>query len=183
MSNAFRPFLIGEAPSRRSDAEAVRQARACGLEEHVAETLRMCALVGESGHFVARVAGLDFPTYCAAFERRNLLDRWPGSNGKGSDFPLQKARFAAVRLLPTLHGQHAVLLGKRVARAFWIEDDYLHWNEHVYRPEGEPAKVVASFHAAILPHPSRINRWWNEPENERRARRFLRQILQIEEVH
>lgn len=61
------------------------------------------------------------------------------------------------------------MCGRRVAAAFDHRDPalpYLRWSE-----EGEP------FRWAMLPHPSGVNRWWNEPENREAAREFLRQLL------
>jgi hypothetical protein len=34
----------------------------------------------------------------------------------------------------------------------------------------------------IFPHPSGINRWWNERRNERRARQLLQRFLRGETV-
>lgn len=33
----------------------------------------------------------------------------------------------------------------------------------------------------VFPHPSGVNRWWNDPDNTRRAERYLRRLW--EEAH
>lgn len=94
----------------------------------------------------------------------NLLGRWPGPQGKGSAFPLAEARAAALAL--DVAGRARVLLaGRRVAAAWpWrAPSDYLRW-------EAGPGGVLL----AVIPHPSGVNRWWNEPEHRDAARRFLR---------
>jgi hypothetical protein len=95
------------------------------------------------------------------FELANLLDAWPGPAGKGSAFPLAEARAAADLL--DLGGRRVILCGWRVAAALdFRAPAYLRWRDH------RGARM------AVLPHPSGVNRWWNDPGNRRRARRFLR---------
>ena len=59
-----------------------------------------------------------------------------------------------------------LLCGRRVAAAFGFRADvaYLRW----YRWEGK--------WYAVIPHPSGIVRWYNDPANVQRARRFLRRL-------
>lgn len=40
------------------------------------------------------------------------------------------------------------------------------WEDH---PEG--------FRVAVIPHPSGVNHWWNEPANRRRFRRFVEEEM------
>lgn len=47
---------------------------------------------------------------------------------------------------------------------YWLGNRYLRWE---YLRKGETY--------AVLPHPSGVNRWWNEEENVARARDFLRE--------
>lgn len=78
---------------------------------------------------------------------------------------------AARRLRPDLAGYDLILLaGRRVARAFGLPDSwpFLRWywigSEKGYKHEAG---------AAIVPHPSSLNRWWNDPRHRQDARRFL----------
>lgn len=185
MSN-LRTVFIGEAPSRAADRDALERAKKYPeLEpnEFAGRLLTKLALTGPAGRTLARCADVEFHFYLNACERRNLLNRWPGSNGRGSAFPLREANRVAVAMMPALNGRRVVLLGKRVARAFWVETDYLKWAGHTYRHPDRLDEVFAHFHVAVVPHPSRINRWWNDAQNLIRARAFLRDALNVEEVH
>jgi hypothetical protein len=63
-------------------------------------------------------------------------------------------------------GRSFVLLaGHRVAAAFGVREGYL--REFVL--QGVPA--------AVVPHPSGVNRWWNDPANVARASAFLRGVF------
>lgn len=58
-----------------------------------------------------------------------------------------------------------MLLGRRVAAAFGVSAPYF----SVARVAG--AAVV------VVPHPSGVNHWYNEPENVARMRRFMRALV------
>ena len=59
-------------------------------------------------------------------------------------------------------GRQVLLAGRGVAGAFGVDLPFFLWAE-------ERGMMVA-----VVPHPSGVSRWWNDPANERRARRFLR---------
>ncbi len=139
--------LIGEAPSRTSDPAHPLSGR--GFADKI-----------------ARLLGVRVSTYLRAFERLNVLDAWPGKTGaKGTAFPAETAREAAAAMSTALPGRRVVFAGKRTALAFGFVEDYLRWGR------------CKNFRAAILPHPSGINRWWNDPRNRARAKRFLRELI------
>lgn len=101
-------------------------------------------------------------------EATNLLETFPGhAAGKGDHFPRRRARRCAKKMCGSLRGRTVLLAGKRVAEAFGVVTDYLTWHDH---PEG--------FRAVVIPHPSGVNRWWNDPENRRRFLRFARAVLE-----
>lgn len=141
--------LIGQAPGRLGDPAR--------------------PLVGKgSGDLLQRLTGAMPGQYERLFERRNLLGSWPGRSSAGGDsFPQSEAKHAAQAILPSLAGRRVVLLGSGVARAFgfsakttrfrWVERD------------------GATF--ALSPHPSQVNRWWNNPRNRAEAARFFGSIL------
>jgi uracil-DNA glycosylase len=72
---------------------------------------------------------------------------------------------AAVAMQP---GGVLILLGMRVARAFRIEDPVaLEWYI-------DPSHVHPM---VVFPHPSGLNRWWNDPEKTEDARKLLQGIV------
>lgn len=140
----MKPVLIGEAPART--------------------TVGRPPFHGRSAARLARLAGVD--DLRDAFELANLLDRWPGpERGKGSAFPLALARESAAELAPRLRGRRAIFVGRRVATAFRVRLPYLTWRAVV--AAGVPTM------AAVLPHPSGVNHFWNDPASVELARAFL----------
>lgn len=120
----------------------------------------MLPLEGPCGDRLARLAGM--PGHRELRRRArlvNLLPAWPGKSGKGDAFPLREARDRARRL----RTRGTVLLaGRVVAAAFGLAD------AEYFEPRGR-------FH--VIPHPSGVSHWWNDPANVRRARRFLRAVF------
>lgn len=97
----------------------------------------------------------------------NVLGRWPGRQGseKGSAFP------TATR--------GGVLLGQAFAAALgvhWTSQRYLRWE---WLRDHDGMFGVETY--AVLPHPSGVNLWWNDPANVERARRFLREAARCAE--
>lgn len=111
-----------------------------------------------------RLLGVGFHDRCRVL---NLLRRWPGrTDRKGSRFPLAAAAAAAGRL--ELDGP-TVLVGKRVARAFRLGSAGFFEATEV---RGRPAMVV--------PHPSGVNLWWNDPKRVEVAACRVRMWLQMQ---
>ena len=136
-----RVVIIGQAPSRLSDPRE--------------------PLSGNSGRRLAALSGLTTAEFLDRFERRNLLDAWPGKAGKGDKFAgAGEARALAESLRAGLATRRVVLLGTGVARAFGFPGEPFLFGEHW---EG-------SF--AMVPHPSGTNRWWNDRERVAQAQRF-----------
>lgn len=127
----------------------------------------------------------------------NLLQEYPGKARGGSAFPMDRARERAglfVRNLEkpaivTVEGRefHAfatrrftkpdlvLLAGWRVARAFGIQHgtkEYFVVDHECDRMGGLPTVVV--------PHPSGINRWWNDAGNQTIARMFLEGLGEVD---
>lgn len=97
----------------------------------------------------------------------NLLARFPGKAGKGDRFPPPEGRRRAVQLLPALRRRPiTVLAGRAVARAFGVEA----WPYFLER-RVEGALLV------VMPHPSGVNRWWNDPAHREEARAFARRVV------
>lgn len=141
----IRTIIIGQAPSRLSEADE--------------------PLSGRSGKRLAELCGVPFPDFLSAFERLNLHERWPGKAGKGDAFDRAEAGRRAFVIHHSVGRRRMIFLGWNVARAFGFTGraPLLTWIPN------EPQTV------AISPHPSGVNRWWNDPANLERARRFWRE--------
>jgi uracil-DNA glycosylase len=141
-----KTLLVGEAPART--------------------TVGARPFSGRTGARLAELAGVE--RLRDSFEVVNLLDRWPGPTGaKGSEFPMEVARARAAAMVPrlVLRRRRVVLVGRRVAGAFRLARlPYLSWE-----------RIDGLAEVAVLPHPSGVNQWYNDPGNVERARRFLRE--------
>lgn len=110
----------------------------------------------------------------------NLLDAYPGvATGRdGSAFVREKARAAAreasqalveAREAARLGYQAVLLAGTRVAAAFGLRGiEYFDWTNFA---------IGSRLPVAVVPHPSGVNRWWNEEENRLAAMRFLMRVV------
>lgn len=147
----MKPLLVGQAPGPRSDP---------------AEPLS-----GRCGARLAELCGLELPDFLARFDRVNLIKEFPGKAGKGDAFPMAEARANAINVLkpslvhPWKRPIAVVLLGGNVCRAFFY-------------PPPRPLVWVPSllFRFSCCPHPSGVNRWWNDPANVRAAQKFWRRL-------
>lgn len=138
-------LLLGEAPNRWQGEDLLKRGHHTLFREDLAEYCNLTKV-----------------EYYRAFVRANLLDYWPGRSGKGSAFPMGEARSKANLVRPYLYSfTRIVLLGRRVATAFRLEklDWYQWW------PAGDSQVAVA-------PHPSKVSRYWNDPENVAAAKEF-----------
>lgn len=155
-------ILIGQALNRES-GEAQERLKP-ELREAYAKRI---SLTGAVGQRIAELAGVSFFSYLRHTERRNLIDRHPGKSGKGDAFPMEEAYRNAMHMRNDLHGRSVIFVGKQVAAAFQCARfKPLRWWDTA--GVGLPARRFA-----ILPHPSRLNRWWNDPRHERAAEKFL----------
>ena len=110
---------------------------------------------GRSGRLLANLVGCTFAEYEEKFDRINLH----GS----SSFPPSTDREAAEALVPILRGRRVILLGGRTNQAF---------GGSLFRWSLVDGKVVAG-----VPHPSGLSRWWNNPGNRAKAKKFLAPTL------
>lgn len=149
----MKPLLIGEAPSKNESLPR--------------------PLEGRIGRRLAACAGISFDEYLERFERVNLLDVRQDTKEKGFEFDRWTATKRALEIIPTLKGpRNVVLLGKRVADCFGVVKDWF-----------EPHYLVGNFDAYaypilyVVPHPSGVNRWWNDPAHLEQMRTFMRSLL------
>lgn len=148
----MKPLIIGQAPGPNTDPAV--------------------PLGGRCGDRLADLCGLELKDFFLLFERVNLIQKFPGKLTKGDAFPLDEARKGAIDVLimSHVHERKIVLLGDNVAKAFGFNPSTLPTLQMHRRPAFPFAGV------ATCPHPSGVNRWWNEPDNVKRARRFWRRI-------
>lgn len=131
-------MFVGQAASKNMDDEG-----------------KLDALAGGAAYRKFAIPlGFDLDEWLWAFKRVNLLNFYPGSAGKGDKFPIDLAERAAMRLEPMMSGFRVLLVGQLVARAFLVPRiEYCRWNR------------TAEYDYAVVPHPSGVNRWWNDPAN------------------
>lgn len=152
----MRPLLIGQAPAKYSEGHR--------------------ALCGITGRHLAMLAGMHTAAFMEAVDTVNVLDRFPGSAEHGDLFPMREARERAEDMLPLLQGRRVLFVGMNVAVAFRQRcAGVLAWHETTQRL----GEYVASYTFAVIPHPSLVNRWWNDHDNRVRAARFLRDLLGV----
>ena len=160
------PLLLGESP-------------AAGTQHDPESWLAPGS--SSSADRLLKFTGYTEDEYLDTFARDNLLHYLPRRSGKGRNFPLSRAKRQVERIFRDrwAPNQRIVMLGRRVASAFdWVQWDrrigliqhsevrYLKW----YRVMNKWGRVIR---AAVVPHPSGVNRWWNDANNRRRARTFF----------
>jgi hypothetical protein len=119
------------------------------------------------GRFAA-LAGLTFGQVDEYVEWINVL-REPPANG----WPRSAAHDAARDLAPDLRGRDVLLLGQKVAEAFELTKGgrypLLLWTKGVLH--------AVRCRYALIPHPSGLNRWYNDPSNRSWAEDFVTDAL------
>lgn len=143
----MRVLVVGQAPSRDGSG-------------------RRRAFDGASGRRLETIIGWPLRDL-DGWVFTNLLPSFPGREGRGDAFPIREARRAAEgkRLRRLMRDVDAVVLcGRGVARAFGVHEPFFCWTNY---GAVTPPMIV-------IPHPSGINRAWNDPEATRQARLILR---------
>lgn len=149
----MKPLIVGEAPSKKEFTER--------------------PIEGRVGARLAACCGLPLDAFLTHFDRVNLLHVRQDTREKGFEFDAAAAAQVAHAMANTFdsrfelyEGRTVLLLGKRVATAFGAHDRYFEL-QHV----GTKANVY------VLPHPSGVNRWWNDEANQRRMVEFMHSIV------
>lgn len=115
---------------------------------------------------------LTLDNFLALFDRANLFNRYMGRHDrfKGDKFPMQEACMNAHNLVNNnslYRYKRIVILGRNVAKAMGCpKREYLEWFDY-----GSDMPQVA-----VMPHPSGLNRWWNDPRNTETAKQFLLEL-------
>jgi uracil-DNA glycosylase len=164
------PIILGEAPSKSGDRY---HAFPCSgaVAESLCKMAGIAPLAGESRYGQWTWALYDH------FECENLIERWPGPQGRGSAFPLDVARPLAVEILPRLEGRVVVLLGSRLKSLFTIVTENYVWHERAVVYDGHGVVRQASCMVVAIPHPSGLNRALNDPAERERSGEVLREAM------
>lgn len=126
---------------------------------------------GRSGEKLAGLLSVTKAEFLAKVRRINLIERYPGKNGKGDAFPVAEARMKALLLQERymMRPVRFVLVGKNVARAFGIRRPQYFVHGWFYGP-------FQGMSWTVVPHPSGVSRWWNDAGNRRKAKRFFTKL-------
>lgn len=143
----MRPLLIGEAPSKNEPLPR--------------------PLEGRIGYKLARFAGITFDEYVTRFERINLLDVRQDTTEHGFTFDRYAAAIRARHVMAALDNDRVVVaLGKRVGGVIGASKPYF-----------EPHHLDRGITLYVVPHPSGVNRLWNDPFICQQMYRFMRSLL------
>lgn len=145
------PLVIGQAPGRPT------------------EKGYLSPFEGPCGVRLASLLGVEWHHFVCMFDRVNLVQEWPGKSGRGDRFPRARGTISAqeMTLNGALDNRKTVFLGKEVARCFGFST-----MTYLEVLTGEPGLEML-----LLPHPSGVNRWWNDPKNVRLASKAFKSFL------
>lgn len=128
----------------------------------------------QTGPRLCAMLGMPETTYLVAFDRANVINRWPGraTRGEGPRFPVSEARDGWRALTRLLWHRHVVLFGQPIARIAFDggePPELFTWTPL----EVAPGRTV---HVAVCPHPSTRNRWWLDAANRAAGEAFVREL-------
>ncbi len=150
-----KPFIVGEGPN----------------PSHVGKRIR--PLFGNPTRVLLRTMGMDGSTFRTAFKNdvaryRLLLNLAQPVNLCEGVWDLREAESRAAVLGSAAASRRFVLLGRRVARAFGCRDlPFLR------------LAIVWDNNVLVVPHPSGLNRIYNDPAERARIGTALRNFLYI----
>lgn len=164
-----RTVLIGQAPGNPEDARNQE-----GLDG---------PLGGRAAENLSKYAGWEnTEDFMSLFERDNILRKYSGSaEGKGDLFPEEEAREKAPERLREYWGRTILAVGKKPAEL--LLEEMVDYYERSVR-NSFPGKSEKDGFTEIycIPHPSGINRHWNDENNVERFENFLKDGLGLEEL-
>lgn len=102
--------------------------------------------------------------YLSKFDRRNML--------VGEEWKLELARHAAADIWPLTRGRKIVMLGAQVCRAMGLSNG----SRAVPPLCWQTVATYGGAQWAQVPHPSGLNRWYNQPGNRAAAAAFLAEL-------
>lgn len=124
-----------------------------------------------TGHRLARLCGLTNDEYLKTFAKVNLHYFTPKKRNKTTK---EEGRLNANLIRQQYKGRRIILLGREVLTAFSQVSILGGWLSY-------PRPIIAHFlksgdgtQIAFIPHPSGLNRWYNNKKNLRQVKKFLR---------
>ncbi len=118
---------------------------------------------GSSGQRLVTMMGVTPDAFESAFIRINVS---PYHDPEG--FSPEYHHTSASNLLPLLEGRRVILLGPAVAKAFKLERSAYEWCKFFDHPSENVSCLMA-----VIPHPSGLNRLYNDPEIQQRVSQLL----------
>lgn len=171
-----RAAIVGQGPNRRVWQESLNAAARIVFNpaERAPYAEQCCArlaVTGSVGRRLAELAGHDLSAghplrFYATHDRLNLNARWNGKAGSGDLF-LRPEGLARAREIDAAGYARVVMLGAEVTACFGWGWEPL----RVYQSVKAPTSYLA------FPHPSGLNRWWNDPANRAAGAAALREFL------
>lgn len=126
---------------------------------------RRCPLEGKSGNRLAALAGMSFQELSRLTIIINATNGYARRRGKGRTINARAAKKFFANELLDMRPSIVLVLGKRLAHAAGLRKEYF------------IEQCLVGAKAYVFPHPSGVNRWFNDPANEFRACKFLRKLL------
>jgi hypothetical protein len=166
--------FVGQGPNQTSWKRGLelgaRFAKDCSPTAFAKDYVARLAITGAIGQRLAEMLGISVGAFAQRYHRENLNARWNGKSGKGDIFDKIEGKARAQILLQNTSFTKFVLCGSMVTRCFGY--NFAERAVPCVRVDRDTKRQFL-----IIPHPSRIVAWWNEPFNCFRARRALREFV------
>ena len=157
----MRPLLLGEAPSRTGD-------RYWRFPLSGGPARSICTWMGWEPE--GSTPGGWYWALRERFDTVNLVERWPGPQGKGAAFPMSVARPAWEEFGRHVEHRVVVVLGARLQRLASLAGPH-QWATST-APDGRRLDVVA------VPHTSGLNLVYNDVAERERTAVTLREAME-----
>lgn len=119
---------------------------------------------GTCGSRIAALAGISHEHLYHYFDAASLIGYWP------ADVPSRLVSTVSREMI--VAHERVIFVGRAVASCFGLRRlRPLVWQETMHNG--------STFDAAVLPHPSGLNRWYNDPAHAAAARAFLRDAISL----
>lgn len=171
MKQRLEIAFVGQGPNQPSWLTSLAKGRAAGYDidkciKFSEQVGRRLAITGTCGIFLAEMLGVERLEFLATYSRFNLNARFNGKKGKGDIFDEEEGDKTAVFLL-TGPFERYICLGKAVSKCFGLAEN------------GAPLTLweIQGKRFLYLPHPSKINKWWNDPANRALAKAHLKAFV------
>jgi hypothetical protein len=159
-----RVLFVGQGPNQTCWVESLARARHFAPDAPEQYAIALCArlaITGSVGEKIAALLGMHRLEFYRDAIRLNLNARWNGKAGRGDRFDTEEGTRVARGILRE-SPVRVVCLGAAVSACFGLD----------WTPLGCPCVGATRF--CMLPHPSGLNPWWNDPLNRAGAARTLR---------